>query len=274
MAKEKKNWIQENFHFTSLLKPMIYAILFGIVYNLAYLWLINTGVQSGLQQFVEILLLCLYGLSWYFVATLAWGRQRGTLSGTKCSLVLLWLLAWNVLTFYVIQPLYQTAVTHNANAFLMILIQLAGAFVLICMIPATLLYFKGIYEGNTDLKTLLCSIRASMKEHASPIFNSWLILFLIMVAWDTLFSGPLTVYFGFNACRLSVMLLSMGNPMAFWMSLTWLAAGGASSGYAYAIVLTALFGLIENFLAINLIVYIGKFWIRRQPEYKDRSKMA
>lgn len=268
-SKGVLGWLRHNFHFTKLLKPMIYSLLFAGIYNLGYIFLQaqNWGLWT---QALEVLWLSVYGLSWYFVSTLAWGRKQAVLSSYTVSVVFLWFLAWNVLATYILAPMYSWAVVAQASSLVLIAIQLLSAVQLIVMIPASILLFRCLYEGQSRLHLIFASMFQSMRQHASPVFNSWLLLFLLLAVWDTLFSGPLSLYYGFNATVLVMQLLFLGNPLGFGMLLISYIAGGVSGGYMYAAVLALLSGLIMNWLEINLIVYIGQYF-EKDVSYINRQ---
>lgn len=255
--KKDKNFLKENFHFTSLLKPMIYSLVFAAIYNIVYFLADSYITNSLAREVFDLIWVSVYGLSWYFVSTLVWTRKQGTLSLYSCSIVLLWCLLWAIYAVYIVTPLY-TYVYLAQNAVLMIIVQLLAAAGLILMIPSSLLLFKGLYEGETSLKTLFRCMGRSMKENASAIFNSWLCLFLLMCAWDSMFYGPLSIYDGFNAVNLLSQLLFLGNPIAYGMLIVYVMGGDVFGGYIYMVVLSLLFGLVLNWLDVNLIAWTGK----------------
>ena len=78
------------------------------------------------------------------------------------------------------------------------------------------------------------------------------------MVWDTLFSGPLSIYYGFNATLLMANLLYIGNPMFYWIMM--LFVSGAQGAFVYMILLYILWGLLCTWLEMNLIAWIGSKW--------------
>ncbi|MCF0258423.1 MAG: hypothetical protein HUJ54_01060 [Erysipelotrichaceae bacterium] len=243
--------------FTALLKPAIYAIAFSCLYSLAFLWISGLMENQLASLALQTLLVSLYGVGLYFVCTLVWGRRHGVLNLSCVGKVFGWNVLWSAAAALV-SWLYVIVVNSNTGWFFLLLVQLMAGALLIFLVPFTLLFYKGVYEKEEDLKGLLAGVWSSWKKSPTGILNPWLLLFLAMVGWDTLFSGPMGIYFGFNAAGLLSSLVFIGNPMFYWIMMLYVSGG--QGAFMYMIVLYILSGLVFTWLWLNLAAWTGTKW--------------
>ncbi|MCF0261061.1 MAG: hypothetical protein HUJ54_14470 [Erysipelotrichaceae bacterium] len=268
-SPERQNQPEEKFkiRFTSLLKPAIYAIVFSCLYSLAYLWISGQIENQPASLAAQILLVSVYGVGLYFVCTLVWGKQHGVLNLSCTGKVFGWNIVWAAAAA-LISWLY-VMVISSSSLFLLLAVQILAGVLLIFLIPFTLLFYKGVYEKEEDLKSLLAGVWKSFLKAPTGVLNPWLLLFLALVGWDTLFSGPMGIYYGFNAAGLLSSLIFIGNPMFYWMMLLYVSGG--QGAFMYMIILYILSGLIFTWLWLNLAAWTGTKWMGSRSVKKADS---
>lgn len=269
---KEKNQKQDGkwrFHFTKYLKPMFYILLFSAVYMLGYLGLTAipvSGMASYLIDCLRIIWIAVYGVGLYFTSTLVWGKKRKTLSGTCVSRVFLWNLAWTFVSLTV------SSISRISMAFYVIS-SILSAFLLIFLMPATILFWYGVYRQEQDVKGILESIRESLKKHPAKILNPWLILFFAMVGWDSLFQAPLSIAWQISAPALLANLLSISAPFSFPILLLSIIGTSMPQEYVAVIMLDVLFSLVLCFLMVNLASWTAEQY-EAASEKPDNAKKA
>ena len=243
--------------FSAAVKPSIYMIVLSCLYSVLYMLSARANFSSSVSLAAQTLLFGAYGLGLYFVCTMMWGKKPGVLSLGKTCLVLAWNLFW-ICMVNLISYAYTLVVNAGLSQWILLIVQLLAGLLIIFLVPATLLFYKALYEDAESSKEILGSIWVSLKKSPSAILNAWLILFIVLMVWDTLFSGPLSIYYGFNATLLMANLLYIGNPMFYWIMM--LFVSGAQGAFVYMILLYILWGLLCTWLEMNLIAWIGSKW--------------
>lgn len=254
----------KKFHFTSLLKPMIYVFLFSIVYTAGYFFMMQSTLPLALSITLEVLWVSLFGLGLYFAAGLAWGQKRKTLALDRVLMVLAWNVCWSA--FASVIP---WLVGLFFNPVIYWLWQAASLVLLIFLMPATFEYYYALYEGMESLRNILRSIWTSLIHNFSKTVNPWLVLLLLIIGWSTLFAGPLSIAQGANAGMLISSLLYLGSPCSYWVLLAFLNMGG--EGVAALIVLEVLISILFTWLEVNLIAW-NKESFEKAPSGGAESK--
>ncbi len=262
-SSSKSGWtlLKENIHFVKYLKPMIYLLVFSVLYGGLYLLTTNWQINTLFKQLVQGLLVSCYGVAWYFVMGLIWGRKKGTLSGKSVLLVLAWCFVWGVLGGALL-PYLSFLVLNNFIGRL--IIQILAAVGLMVFVPATILFFRGVYKGESRLPVLFNQIKLSMIARPSAVFNPWLILLLLALFWDSMFNGPLTIYYGFNAPVLFANLLYLSYPMVYPLMLV-VSGWNYMASLSEMITLLSLSSLVCVWLSVNMCAWIGSTWIAPEP---------
>ncbi len=270
--------------FTSILKPMIYAVLFSLIYSVGYVFLNMLSIDGKLTFWIFTLLsliwVSLYGLSVYFVCSLVWTKKAGALRKDRllkiAGMVFGSAAAVN-LAGYLCSWLLQS------NLFLRLLAALICLFFYVFFVPACCLYFYGVYEEDRPkLELLFRQITESIRRSFSGTVNLWLILFLVLIGWQSLFSGPLSIMFGFDPGALLLSFLYMGEPFCYPVLIAWLSAGTMNSAMGAMIVLDVLFSLIWIWGFLNYILRLKDFFVMdpeepaggivmKKPEKPDRN---
>lgn len=249
--------------FTTILKPLFYSILFSLFYSFGYigftLLAINDGISSWVLSIISIIWLMFYILGQYFAISLAWSKKAGSLSRPRLLRIGGWSLTWGLAAclcgYFCSWMLQGNLIFRLFAAFLC-------AFFLICMIPASLLYFYGVYEqGEAKFELLLRQVRESLSKNFLKIVNPWLILFLILVNWHSMFAGPLSIVNGFNPGSLLVSFLFMGEPFCFATLLGRLGSDIMTQEIVAMIILDGLFSLVFTWAIINYAMYIRRFYV-------------
>lgn len=247
------NKLKAKIRFTSILKPMIYGWMFSLAFCLGYYFIVDLEMNIWLQMIVVSLWLAIYGLGLYFCAGLVWGRRAGTLKGAKTGRVILWNFIWN----FVLSLLcyFGDSYFKYTNMVLFVIFEIIALVFLIGFIPVTCWYYKNLYNGKLSIKDLIASVKTVWEKKGLSALNPWLVLLLVMVAWDSLFAGPMGLTNGFDALTLLSSLLFMGSPCSYWVLLLYLHAAG--SGVAELVVLYICSSVLVNWYEINLIDWLG-----------------
>lgn len=257
--------LQERFRFTSLFKPLVYLILFSLIYDIGYVWAADQGFAMAA---LSVAWKALYGLGLYFVCTLAWGRKRGALSGR----ITLYVLIWSVLPAAFVWMMDTALLDWYGNPAGMLLLYGLSAMLLIFLIPYTLLLWHGLYMGETSLKRLFESAWDKLKANYTKIINFWLILFLVRVVWDSMFAGPLGMNESFNLVLLLSNLVYLGWPMMYPVMLIMLSKNGIGGGIGELILLYVLWDLLLCWLALNAVCWLGELAGPAKPAKKMGRK--
>lgn len=243
--------IEKTFRFTSLFKPLVYLILFSLIYDAGYLWLSNSTEYFALAG---TMWMAVYGLGVYFVCSLAWGKKRGTLEWKKIGIVLLWCLFWGVIV-QLISILYLALYGNMAGMLLSYSISGAG---LIFAVPLGVLLFRLLYNNVTQPHMILASISETLRRHFGKLINSWLVLLLVMIAWDSMFYGPLAA----NEMNVPMMfsnLVFYGAPFMFPVMIFMLSGGTLAAGMTELAILYILSGIFLCWLSLNMVCWSARF---------------
>ena len=258
------------FRFTSLLKPMIYWVVFSLLYGAGAIWSLTLSTEwSGL---ITCLFWALYGVALYFICGLCWGKKRGTLSIQIVAEVFALSLVLALVAMYVLSPLALTA-----SPVLYILGALIGLVFLFFAIPSLILIFRALYEGKTGFKEQIDAVLLAWKKNFWRILNVWLIFVLVLYFWDSFIGGPLYSSSGLNPAALmsSLILLRQPGLSAEMMVLM----GASGEGIGELVVLLAICALLEIFFECNMIVWLGdaaaKTWNEEsaQPSKPKKSML-
>ncbi len=251
------------FRFTSLLKPMIYLIVFSLLYGAGALW--SLSLPSGWGGLICCLFAGLYGLCLYFVCGLCWGKKRGTLSVPIMIEVFVLSLVLALIAMYVLSPL---AITTSVLLYL--LGAVLGTILLFFGIPSLIVIFRTLYEGITSFKEQISAVILAWKTHFWRILNVWLIFVLVLFFWDGFIAGPLYSPSGLNPAALmsSLVLLRQPGVSAEMMVLM----GASGDGIGELVMLLALCAILEVFFECNMIVWTGNDAASAWKQEKKESK--
>lgn len=250
-------WIKKNlknFQVRKLFKPLVYTLILSFLYNLLYLYSMNT-TTNVIAYACQIVLGLLGSLGFYFICTMCWGKKKNTLSLNH----LIYILVLQAIYIFIIQgiltPLYYAFGNITWAA---VIIQLMSAMGIIFMMPLQLIYYYGLYEGVQGPKALLAYVWDKFKVHFKPLLNWFCTIFLIVVALDTLWWGMFSMINGFNATEILSRMYFMGNPMMSWMMYFYMSVLTGSSMVSIYIPVFGCFviGFFEGLIELNYVLLI------------------
>lgn len=237
------------FRFTSIFKPMVYLFLFSLVYGFGTIRMIELDLPFN--DLLRSVWLAFFGLGFYFICTLIWGKKRKTLALAKSGEVFGLCLLLALLTAYVISPL-----SFGTNdPFRLIAGALLGSVFLLFALPTLILIFRAVYEDRMSARAQYSFVCKVWKEKFWYILNLWLLLFILMFAWDNFLGGPLYTHSGFGAPGLFATVLFLKEPTVYF-EMIWMLASNASGVYEL-IMLGLMEAILEIFLECNIISWIG-----------------
>lgn len=256
--KEEKTNEKFRLAFTSILKPLIYGVIFSLIYSFGYIGFtllsISGSLPSLLFSILSVLWTAIYGIAVYFCLTLVWKKKQGALSAQRMLKVTSWSLLW-VLGAHLTG--YFCSWMLSSNLILRVLAALFCAFFFIFMVPATVLFYYGVYEEDekTKVELLLRQTVTSLKRHFSACINPWLLIFFALILWQTLFAGPMSILTGFDPGSLLTSFVFLSEPFCFPVMLGMLAGGLLTSELTYVMVLDAMFSLFYIWAMANYARY-------------------
>lgn len=251
--------LKNPFRFTSLLRPMIYLFLFSLIYGFGTLMLLD--LPAPWNDITRTLLLAVFGLGLYFVSTLIWGKKRKTLALKRTAEVFGLCLFLAVFTTVVISPLS----LQGNHVVWLIVGAILGTFCLLFALPTLVLFFRAIYDGIDSFGEQVKFVRLPWKGRFWYILNLWLMLFVLMYAWDNFMGGPLYSGGGFDAPSIFTTLMYLKEPTIYFEMILLLSQGAA--GTWELTMLGILESLLMVFLECNLIAAIGEAGQQMWNEY-------
>lgn len=253
--------LEKNFRFTSIFKPLIYLIVFSVIYSFGLVWL--SQQDSSLFSAGSVLWMAAYGLCVYFVCTLVWGRQRGTLSWRAIAVVLGWNVVWGI-AVHLLSWAYNLS---YGNMLAMLVVYAVSAAGLVFLVPYTLLVWRGLYKaaglpdgGNSlSFKDLFTNAWQILISHFGKIVNSWLVLLLVIIFWDSMFLAPMGLDESMNLAQVFSNMIYYGAPGMYPVMLLMLSGGNLASGMAELALLFVLSGIVLSWFSLNMVSWISRF---------------
>ncbi|MBF0578206.1 hypothetical protein IM774_00020 [Erysipelotrichaceae bacterium RD49] len=247
------------FRFTSLLRPMIYLFLFSLIYGFGTLKLMD--LPSPYNDISRCLLLSVFGLGLYFVSTLIWGKKRQTLTPKRAGEVWSLCLLLAVVTTWVISPLS----LQGGNLGLLLLGAVLGTVCLLFALPTLILFFRAIYNGIDSLSDQIKFVRLAWRGKFWYILDLWLMLFVLMYAWDNFMGGPLFSAGTFDAPSIFTTLMYLKEPTIYFEMI--LLFSQSAPGTWELTMLGILEAVLMVFLECNIIAWIGQAGQQMWNEY-------
>lgn len=250
----------KHLHMKGMVKPVLWATAFSILYSLCYIFSIAYLTGTG-QVLVALILPGFYAYSWYWICLKLWNRPW-ELTLNAFWKIYLWVLAVHVISVYGLMPWAKSAAVAQ-DVFSTMGLQMIGSIFLVLYIPLTVLMFKGLSQGIKKIKALAAYMLKGLFDHSAKMILSWLLIFIVVSSVSTALAGPLSLAYGFYTVPIFNNLLNAGTPFA--APLVIIASMGANISNTLITfgILGFLFAIVETWGLVN--------WLKWAGELKDSA---
>lgn len=248
----------KQFEIRRIIIPAGLCIFASFIYSL--LFILSLASLSSWGYWLQMLIALVFAPVMYELVCWAWKGKKERLNGRTLLLVLYLQAIWVLLAGGILRPLYMN---FYSNSFVLLLVEVLAAVALILYAPVQLSWWWGLYKGETSFKGLFAYVKKGVRYKDGRLISIWCLLFLAVVALNSLVGGMYSLQNGLDAVAQLENLIFMGNPMYGWMSFLF---AGLQFGYSLSQLWLALFlhfaiGLVCLWLGFNYALFVQKNFV-------------